>query len=83
MLLIMMHVPSFCQKCVVYLSSRSYTEMSYYPFLNAACEEISHASGDTLRPWVSSIGETIKDSSIKKHMQIVLFSPQVIDSKFS
>lgn len=47
------------------------------PFSVKADTDSHHASHDSLRPWTSSIGETIKDSGHKRHLQIVLFSPQI------
>ncbi|MCO5608703.1 hypothetical protein L7F22_062917 [Adiantum nelumboides] len=32
---------------------------------------------DTVRPWTSLIGETIKESSTARHLHIVLFQPQI------
>lgn len=43
----------------------------------SASQDSEPAPQDNLRPWISKIGEIVKDSNTKKHLQVVLFSPQI------
>eukprot|EP00250_Pteridium_aquilinum_P028319 c36941_g1_i1 orf=361-1206(-) len=45
--------------------------------ITAQSDNSHHASHNALRDWTSSIGETIKESKHTRHLQIVLFSPQI------
>lgn len=45
--------------------------------VSAQINNTDHPSDDNLRPWTSSIGETIKESSNARHLHIVLFQPQI------